>query len=227
MATITNVTPEELIGHLNDVERKNAPPVLYAVGDLGLFAGASRVSIVGTRKPTEDGVKRAMSLVHALVQRGMIVVSGLAEGIDAVAHSAAIDEGGRTIAVVGNGPDKVFPASNRGLQERIVAGHLLVSQFPPGTPPKATNFPQRNRTMALLSDATIIVEAGEGSGTLHQGWEGLRLGRPLFLLESLTRRDDLKWPAEMIRYGAQVLSKENLDIVLDEMPTRTRGEVAF
>jgi DNA processing protein len=81
--------------------------------------------------------------------------------------------------------------------------------------------------MALLTDATVIVEAGESSGTLHQGWEALRLGRPLFLMESLTKDPHLAWPAEMIKYGAQVLSRENLDDVLDAIPERVRGELAF
>jgi DNA processing protein len=224
---IKKLTPEELIGHLNEVEQKKAPSTLYVVGDLGVFANGSRVSVVGTRRPTPDGITRARTLVTAIVKRGMVVVSGLAEGIDTAAHETAIREGGRTIAVVGNGVDEFFPPSNRQLQETIAEDHVLVSQFAPGTPPNRTRFPQRNRTMALLSDATIIVEAGDSSGTLHQGWEALRLGRPLFLMESLTTRQDLTWPAEMIRFGAEVLSKANLDLVLDEMPTRTRDEVAF
>ena len=81
--------------------------------------------------------------------------------------------------------------------------------------------------MALLTDATVIIEAGESSGTLHQGWEALRLGRPLFLMESLTKDPALRWPAEMVRYGAQVLSRANLEAVLDAIPERTRGELAF
>jgi DNA processing protein len=81
--------------------------------------------------------------------------------------------------------------------------------------------------MALLSDATIIVEASEGSGTIHQGWEALRLGRPLFLLESLAKRSDLTWPAEMLGYGAEVLTKERLPVVLDNLPGRHHGELAF
>lgn len=84
----------------------------------------------------------------------------------------------------------------------------------------------RNRTMALLTHATVIVEAGNKSGTLHQGWEALRLGRLLFILESVAANPELSWPAEMIRYGAQVLSRDNLELVLDEMPEVPRGEPA-
>ena len=158
---------------------------------------------------------------------GITVVSGLAAGVDAVAHGAAIELGGCTVAVLGTGPDVSFPSENASLQSRIMADYLALTQFEPGTPPKRTNFPQRNRTMALITEATIIVEAGEGSGTLHQGWEALRLGRPLFLLESLTKAPGLNWPAEMMRYGAQVLSRDNLDLVLQEIPGRARDELTF
>jgi DNA processing protein len=221
------VTPEALIGTLNEVERKNAPRVLYIAGDVDLFSRGPRVSVVGTRHPSEDGFRRARRLTKALVEKKIIVVSGLADGIDTEAHVTAIEGGGRTIAVLGTGLDRSFPPENAPLLERIMKEHLAISQFQPGTPPKRTNFPQRNRTMALLSDATVIVEAGEGSGTLHQGWEALRLGRPLFLLESLAHRADLTWPAEMIRYGAQVLSRENLDLALEEIPERARDELAL
>ena len=98
---------------------------------------------------------------------------------------------------------------------------LVVSQFAPGHPFASRNFPIRNRTMALLSDATVIVEAGEKSGTLHQGWEALRLGRLRFLMESVAKDPTLTWTAEMIRYGAQILSRENLEQCLDEIPALT------
>ena len=103
---------------------------------------------------------------------------------------------------------------------------LVISQFPSGSPVQPKNFPIRNRTMALISDATVIVEAGEKSGTLHQGWEALRLGRLLLLMESVATNSELSWPAEMIRYGAQVLSRDNLEVVLEEMPEVPRGELA-
>ena len=154
----------------------------------------------------------------------MVVVSGLAEGIDTAAHETALSEGGHTIAILGTPLEKVFPAKNRELQERLMRDELVVSQFPPGSAGGPRNFPMRNRTMALLTDATLIIEAGEQSGTLHQGWEALRLGRLLFLMESVVKNPALTWPAEMIRYGAQVLSRENLELVLEEMPELTRGE---
>lgn len=219
--------PRDLLGELNEYERKNAPPRLHLLGDRGLLAGGHRVSVVGTRSPSPDGIGRTRAIVDALVRRGITVVSGLAKGVDTVAHVHAIEQGGRTIAVLGNPLDVFFPRENRALQERIGREHLLVSQFPAGAPGGAANFPRRNRTMALLSEATIIVEAGEGSGTLHQGWEAIRLGRPLFLLESLAARSDLEWVREIRDYGAEVLSRENLDAALDAIPWRTFGDLPF
>ncbi|MBI4613297.1 MAG: DNA-protecting protein DprA [Planctomycetes bacterium] len=221
------IAPEEILGPLNEVEAKNSPKRLYVSGDLAFFDLGPRVSVVGSRQASEDGLKRARSLARSLVEHGIVVVSGMAEGIDTAAHQSSIDSGGRTIAVLGNGLDRFFPASNRRLQEELLRSHLVVSQFPAGTSARRGNFPMRNRTMALLTDATVIVEAGESSGTLHQGWEALRLGRLLFLMESLTLREDLTWPKEMIRFGAQVLARENLEDVLQAMPHRTRERVAF
>jgi DNA processing protein len=221
---VKTFTPEELLGPLNEVERKNAPEHLYVVGNVELLRRGTRVSIVGSRKVSTDGLRRTRRLAKALVERGVIVVSGLAEGVDTAAHEAALAAGGHTLAVIGTPLDRAYPAKNRELQERLAREELVVSQFPEGYPVQPKNFPMRNRTMALLTDATVIVEAGEKSGTLHQGWEALRLGRLLFLLENVATNPSLSWPKEMIRYGAQVLSRENLELVLDEMPEFTRGE---
>lgn len=227
MQTLAEHTPEELIGPLNEVEKKHAPARLFTAGRIELLRDGLRVSVVGSRDATTEGLARARALSETLVSRGVVVVSGLAEGIDTQAHQAAINAGGATIAVLGTPLDVCFPKQNQALLDRIIQSHLAVSQFPVGSPPQKKNFTMRNRTMALLSDATIIVEAGEGSGTIHQGWEALRLGRPLFLLESLTKRTDLTWPAEMQQYGAEVLTKERLPVVLDNLPGRPRGELAF
>lgn len=213
--------PEELLGPLNEVERKNAPPKLYLTGNVGVFSAGPRVSIVGSREASEQGKARAARLARALVGRGVVVVSGLAEGIDAVAHETAMQFGGRTIAVLGTPLDQYFPAANRGLQERIMRDHLAISQFQKAG--GAKNFPMRNRTMALLSEATVIVEAGEKSGTTHQGWEALRLGRLLFLMESLAVLKH-QWTEELIQYGAQVLSNANFAAFLDSIPERASGE---
>ena len=217
--------PEELLGLLNEVEGKNAPKTLFVSGDTGLLK-RKRVSVVGSRKASAEGLARARAFARELVKRGVTVVSGLAEGIDTAAHEATLEAGGKTIAVLGTPLDQAFPAKNRPLQERIMREELAVSQFPTGYPSKRENFPMRNRTMALLSDATVIVEAGEKSGSLHQGWEALRLGRPLFLMESILEKKDLKWPNEMRHYGAEVLSRENLELLFDLLPEGSREERA-
>lgn len=146
-------------------------------------------------------------MANALVDASIVVVSGLAEGIDTAAHRAAIRRGGRTIAVLGTPLDRTYPASNAELQAEIGREHLLVSQFPNGAQIQRASFVMRNRTMALISDASVIVEAGEGSGTLSQGWEALRLGRPLFIMKSVVENAELQWPGEMLDYGARVLSE--------------------
>ena len=211
--------PAELLGPLNEVERKFAPEFLYVVGDDQLLTAGRRVSVVGSRAASLDATKRTRKLVKALVSENVTVVSGLAAGIDTVAHSAAIEFGGRTIAVLGTGVDRAYPSSNTGLHREIAKFHAAVSQFPLGSPPLRHHFPHRNKTMALISDATVIVAAGERSGTVHQAWESLRLGRDLLLLESLASRR-FTWTEELLRYGAEVLSDENLKTWLDSLRER-------
>ena len=215
---------EELLGALNEVEKKNAPQTLYLCGDKDLIRMSPKVSIVGSRKASAEGVRRAASLAAILVKHRMVVVSGLAEGIDSAAHSAAIEAGGKTIAVIGTSLDEFYPAKNKKLQERIMQDYVCVSQFPIGMPSRPSNFPMRNRTMALISDATVIVEATDNSGSLVQGWEALRLGRQLFIMESLVNDKNLKWPVEMLEYGAEILSRENVDVLVDSLPRSPRTE---
>ena len=219
----TSMTPEELLGLLDEVERKHAPERLYVAGDTSLITSGARVAIVGSRKASEIGVRRARKLAHMLTQNGVVVVSGLAEGIDTAAHTAAIESGGRTVSVLGTPLEKVYPAKNRALQSRIMEEHLAVSQFAPGSSWDRRSFPMRNRTMALLSDATVIIEAGPKSGTIHQGWEALRLGRALYILESLQCAGH-GWVSEMMGYGAQVLSDGNRELFLESLPEESRLE---
>jgi DNA processing protein len=196
--------PEDLLGPLNLVERHNAPPWLFVAGDTSVLRAGPRVSIVGARKASQLGLQRTGRLARELVDYGVVVVSGLAKGIDAAAHRGAMVNG-RTIAVLGTPLDVTYPAENRELQEQLMAEHLVISQFAVGHPIQRANFPRRNRTMALISHASVIVEAGDSSGSLSQGWEALRLGRPLFIAQSVVDDQSLKWPADMLAYGAQVL----------------------
>jgi DNA processing protein len=220
MGSIT-ITPAEVIGALNDVESKYAPAQLFLAGKRDLLRHGPRVSVVGSRNASPQGLRRARALARSLVEHSIVVVSGLAAGVDRAAHEAAIASGGQTIAVIGTPLDQCYPKENTELQLRIACEQLLISQFPAGHPVAPENFPTRNRTMALLTDATVIVEAGEKSGALFQGWEALRLGRLLFLLESVATHPTLSWPKQLIRYGAQVLSRDNLEIALENLPAFT------
>lgn len=215
---VRTLAPEELLGPLNEVEQKYAPKHVFVAGDIALFDRGPRVSLVGSRKASPVGLNESASLARSLVLRGVVIVSGLAEGIDTAAHSAAIESGGNTIAVLGTPLGECFPRSNQVLQGIIIRDHLALSQFPDGMPVQKGNFPMRNRTMALMSHATVIVEAGEKSGSLHQGWEALRLGRPLFLVQRLVEDSSLSWPATLLKYGAMVLSPSNLDELVDMLP---------
>jgi DNA processing protein len=215
------ITPAEVIGALNDVESKYAPSQLFLAGNRDLLRGGRRVSVIGSRKASSQGLRRARVIARSLVGHGIVVVSGLAAGIDRAAHEAAIAWGGQTMAVIGTPLDRCYPNENSELQRRIAREQLLLSQFPAGHPVAPKNFPLRNRTMALLTDATVIVEAGQNSGARLQGWEALRLGRLLFLLESVATDPTLSWPKDLIRYGAQVLSRRNLEIAWENLPAFT------
>lgn len=166
------------------------------------------VAIVGSRKPSPEGEARARRLAREFVARDFAVVSGLATGIDSAAHNAALEAGGRTIAVVGTSLGQVYPAKNRKLQELIAAEHLLISQVPvlryskQGPQQNRFFFPERNKTMSALTEATVIVEAGETSGTLTQARAALHQGRKLFILESCFQRKDLTWPSYYEKRGA-------------------------
>lgn len=200
-------TVEELVGELNQHELKHAPTELFLAGRPRLLRRRPRISVVGTRSPSDAGVRLAAAVAKTVVEAGGVVVSGLAKGIDTTALSTAMAYGGDVIGVIGTPLTKAYPAENRDLQNRIASKHLLVSQFVEGTPTGKYSFPLRNRTMALLSDATVIIEAGETSGTQHQGWEAIRLGRALLLPASLVA-DGVTWAASMLTYGATTYSSE-------------------
>lgn len=177
-----SITVEGLLGRpLNDVEKKFSPTNLYVKGSIQIPLPRPRVSIVGSRKASPEGLRDSATIAKKLVKKEVVIVSGLAEGIDTAAHEATIATGGRTIAVLGTPLNKTYPLKNFKLQQEIMYNHLAISQFPIGHVTQPKDFVVRNRTMALISDATIIVEAQDTSGSLHQGWEALRLGRSLYL----------------------------------------------
>ena len=171
------------------------------------LAESRSVAVVGTRTPSSDGVARTRKLVKALVKDDFTVVSGLATGVDTVAHETAIAEGGRTVAVIGTPLSHSYPKENIELQRRIAEEFLLISQVPVKRYERQDYrrnrlfFPERNVTMSALTEATIIVEAGETSGTLIQARAALHQGRKLFILDSCFRRG-LSWPQKYADKGA-------------------------
>lgn len=220
---IMQVTCEEILGPLNEIEKRYAPLQLYIAGKRDILESGPRVSIIGSRRASENGLENTRLLVQRLVKHQVVIVSGLALGIDTIAHKTAINECGKTIAVIGTPLDQCYPQQNCDLQKEIMRNHLAISQFPSGHPIQRKNFPMRNRTMALISHASIIVEASDTSGSLSQGWEALRLGRPLLILDANRK---LKWPQDMTKYGATILSITQIKNLLDILPASgTRVDV--
>ena len=210
-----------LLYHPNDLELKNAPSKVYVAGDVELIRRGRRVAVVGSRNASESGLQRVRVLVRELVSREIVVVSGLAKGIDTAAHEAAIEFNGKTAAILGTPLDSCSPTENRKLQNRIMTDHVALSQFESGIAVAKHNFVLRSRLMALLSDATVIVEASESSGTRHQAREALRLGRDVFLMSNVVHDSNLAWVSDLMQYGAHELTRDTLNLMLDELPAYT------
>jgi DNA processing protein len=162
-------------------EIPEAPPVLFCLGDLTLL-GRPAVAIVGSRDHTAYGAEVARALAWGAASAGLVVVSGMARGLDAVTHAAALDSGGGTIGVLGNGLGVIYPAANRGLYQRVSATGLLLTEFPPGERPTAGSFPRRNRLISGLARVTVVVEAAEGSGALITAGTALDQGREVMVV---------------------------------------------
>jgi DNA processing protein len=198
---------------------------LYYQGNWDLAYAPKRVAIVGTRNPSPEGVRRAAKLTSLLVRDGYTIVSGLAKGIDTVAHETAIKHGGNTIAVIGTPLDQAYPKENAELQQRIARDFLLISQVPvlvyARRPPTVNRlfFPERNITMSALSEATVIIEASDTSGTLVQARAALNQKRKLFILESNFTIPKLTWPHRYAEKGAiRVRDYEDIIAHLSDAP---------
>jgi DNA processing protein len=165
------------------------PPLLFVMGELSAQDERS-VAVVGTRSASTDGLDAARRIVFELVAADFVVVSGLAEGIDTAVHTAALEAGGRTEAVIGTGLKHAFPRSNEALQERLARESAVISQFWPDQGPRRWTFPQRNAVMSGFSRATVVVEASHTSGARMQARLAREHGRPVFLLDSLVRKHD-------------------------------------
>ena len=195
-------------------EIADAPPVLYCKGKL-LPDDETSVAVVGTRRPTDYGYRITAELCAELASRGVTVVSGLALGIDARAHQATLDAGGRTIAALGNGLDTVYPRENGRLAERIVGeGGALVSEFALGARPEASNFPRRNRIISGMTLGTLVTEASETSGTRWTVYHALEQNREIFCVPGSVYSDTSKLTNRLIREGAKLVCDVN-DILVE------------
>ena len=198
--SMATVLDDAYPGNLRTIH--NRPPFVFVRGALADEDERS-VAVVGTRRASNEGLSRARDVAAGLVAAGYTVVSGLAEGVDTTAHVAALENGGRTVAVIGTGLRRAYPAKNTRLQQRIAEEAAVVSQFWPDAPPTKTSFPMRNVVMSGLARATVVIEASQTSGARMQARFALEHGRPLFLLESLLEHE---WAREFSeRPGAFVV----------------------
>jgi DNA processing protein len=190
--TVLSILDEEYPARLRDIHQ--APPILFTRGRL--VPNDRAVSVVGSRKASDRGLDIASNVSRALVAMDVTVVAGLAAGIDTAAHEAALEAQGRTVAVVGTGIHKVYPAQNRALQETVAANGLLISQFWPDAPPQRHTFLMRNATMSGYGIATVVVEAGETSGARAQARMAVEHGRPVILTDLVVERNE--WAKQLL-----------------------------
>ncbi len=192
-----------------------SPPVLlYLIGNADLLASQS-VAVVGTRKPTRYGLKQTEIFTEELVRRGLTIVSGLARGIDTRAHKTALAAEGKTIAVLGSGPDYVYPPENKTLFREIAEKGLIVTEYPPGTKPDAMNFPRRNRIISGLSLGTLVVETKVTGGALRTAAYALEQGREVFAVPGNADSPQSEGTNRLIQRGEAKLVT-NANDVLDE-----------
>ena len=198
-----------LLGEIAD-----PPPLLFVHGDPASLA-CRQIAVIGSRNPSPVGEKLARDFSRALTETGFAVTSGLALGIDAAAHTGALDGGGTTVAVGGTGPDQVYPSRHLQLAESIVArGGAVVSEFPTQTPPQAANFPRRNRIISGLSLGVLVVEAALRSGSLITARLALEQGREVFALPGSINNPLARGCNALIKQGAKLV--ETVDDILDE-----------
>ena len=192
----------------------NPPAALFVAGDPAIL-WSPQIAVVGARSSSGAGLANARVFARAFVLAGNVVTSGLAEGVDGAAHDAALKAGGKTVAVLGTGPDLIYPRQHKELALRIIGNGALVSEFPPGTPGKPEHFPSRNRIIAALSLGTLVIEAGLKSGSLITARLAAEQGREVFALPGSIHNPLARGCHKLIRDGARLT--ETADEVLQEL----------
>lgn len=214
-------------GRLQEIDQ--SPPVVYVRGSI-LEEDEWAVAIVGTRRATSYGRQVAQEVAGVLARNGVTVVSGLARGVDTEAHQGALRAGGRTLAVLGSGVDRIYPPENRRLAARIIDRGALVSDYLPGTPPEAVNFPPRNRIISGLSLAVVVVEAGRKSGALITTTFAADQGREVFAVPGNITAPQSQGTNRLLQHGCRPLLDpeevlEALDLTL--FPQQREARVAL
>jgi DNA processing protein len=204
---VTTVLDEDYPHRLAGIHQ--TPPLLFALGELR--ADDRAVSVVGSRKASPQGQQIAAGVASDLVHEGFTVLSGLAAGIDTAAHTAALAAGGRTVAVIGTGIRRAYPAANRSLQDEIGRRGLVLSQFWPDAPPRSQHFPMRNATMSGYGLATVVIEAGEHSGARIQARLAVEHGRPVILTQMVVDRNS--WGKELVGRPRVHVASSRADVV--------------
>lgn len=199
----------ELLGRIPD-----PPDRLYVAGDVDALH-LPAIAIVGSRNPTEGGRRNAYAFARHLAGAGFCIVSGLALGIDTAAHRGALDGGGRTVAFLGHGIDRIYPPQNLALAREILARGAVCAEFPPGSPPKREHFPQRNRLISGLALGTLVVEAAKRSGSLISARLAAEQGREIFAIPGSIHNALSRGCHQLIRQGAKLV--ESADDILDEL----------
>ena len=197
------------------LQMPDPPTLLFVQGSLAALAHPQRVAVVGSRNPTPQGLLNAREFARALGHAGVCVVSGLALGVDGGAHEGALDAGAPTVAVVGTGLDRVYPARHKALAHRIAATGALISEYPLGTPPLAPHFPKRNRLIAALGQGTLVVEAALQSGSLITARLAADMGRDVFAIPGSIHSPQSRGCHALIRQGAKLV--ESAQDVLEEL----------
>ncbi|HEX7810219.1 MAG TPA: DNA-processing protein DprA [Thermoanaerobaculia bacterium] len=214
---VTTIIDESFPTLLREIP--DPPLALHFRGDPSLLAQPA-IAIVGSRRATPYAINVAQQLSTQLASAGMTIVSGLARGIDAAAHRAALDANGKTIAVLGTGIDVTYPPSNRKLFERIAAEGLIVTEFPPGTPPRRENFPIRNRVISGLSAGTVIIEATSRSGSLITARMAAEQNREVFAVPGSIFSAGSEGTHRLIQYGAKLV--HDIDDIFVELRSDLR-----
>jgi DNA processing protein len=200
----------------------DAPLVLYTFGDLR-HLDRPRIAIVGSRRPTVYGLQMAQGLASDLGEKGLCIVSGLARGIDAAAHRGCLERGGSTVAVLGSGIDITYPPEHRHLRSEIAQSGMVVSEFPPGTVPSPHNFPIRNRIISGLSLGSVVIEAGERSGSLITARLALEQNREVFAVPGNITSAASYGPNFLIKQGAKLV--QSWKDVVEELPASIRNDI--